>query len=726
MITINKIGFLLFRRVSCFRDSAHEQTKKAQSPEAETLRGISYTKNTQTLCGSLCPLWLKFFILLLISIPSFSQNSARQQMDSERDGSFLDEKTYQKARGFIRRDSTYYLGHMLEGAYLFFRANDELGFNKAIAPLQKALDKIEYDYDPLLKIRTNNYQTYNANYRYQFDYGLITYFLGRCYQNVERQDKAMEVLHHIRDRNFQVEINSDSYNTMAWLFHRNRVYTSKQFLFLKNTVKENVAAANKCLDSALQKIRNDIPVNNGLYDPKFLNRQYLSTIHYKAMIHDYLLDIDSANYYYDLLIQNGAYSSNNYAEFKLAMGELEEAELFFREAEDREQNQEKTTKEYYYMRGTLATYRGHPEQADSLLNDVLQKQGSTPGYGWHCIGLARAQHYEGLTAESQERANKAARFQELHIGTTWGQEQYNLAVASLNYINQVQFKKEYLFEHHEWYFWLNPLNWYRWVKYTLEIRHHKMLLASLVAENPEREQVIYTMFSPENLITFDEVWSVIDGFGNEYFIKVYKKLLQTDKRPRLKKYFRYFLGKLYLAEGNEKEAVQYFQQVLNDPDRDDPYQTLLLARVYEGLAEAADGTEQKNYTQQMYQRYPQLVPFSNLTMTFRLHVAGQQSEVTENILEDLKKSRIDFTEDENAPLVSLDFAIQGEVININYNVQVGEQVQQGLLQIELNQREEAGKLLAYRLFGIQKTKTGERPPAAPAPKAEKEKSEKAV
>jgi tetratricopeptide (TPR) repeat protein len=586
------------------------------------------------------------------------------------------------------------------------------------------LDKIEYDYDPLLKIRTNDYATYNANYRYQFDYGLITYFLGRCYQNVERQDKAMEVLRHIRDRNFQVEINSDSYNTMAWIFHRNRVYTSKQFPFLKNSVKENVNAANRYLDSAIQKIQNDFPVNNGLYDPQFLNRQYLSTIHYKAMIHDYLLDIDSANYYYDLLIQNNAYSSNNYAEFKLAMGELEEAELFFKEAEERERSPEKTTKEYYYMRGTLATYRGHPEQADTLLNNVLQQQGSTPGYGWHCIGLARAQHYEGLTAESQERANKAARFQELHIGTTWGQEQYNLAVESLNYINQQQFKKEYWFEHHEWYFWLNPLNWYRWVKYTLEIRHHKMVLASLVAENPEREQVIYSIFSPENLITFDEVWSVIEGFGNEYFIDIYKKRLQTDKRPRVKKYFRYFLGKLYLAEGKEKEAIQYFEQVLNDPNRDDPYQTLLLARVYEGLALASDGAEQKSYTQQMYQLYPQLLPFSDLTMAFQLEVEGQQSDVVENILKDLRNSRIDFTEDKKAPRISLTFSAQGGAINVNYSVQGAGQAQQGTLRVEENERDQAGKLLAYRLFGIQKTKTGERPPTAP--QLEKAKEEKPV
>lgn len=662
---------------------------------------------------------LLFCLLLIGSLNAYAQSNARTQIDSEREGSFTDDKTYEKARGFIRKDSTYYVGYLLEGAYLFYRANDELGFNKAIAPLQKALDKIENDFDPLLRIRTNNYAEYSANYRYQSDYGIITYFLSRCYQNVELQDKAMEVLYHIRDRNFQLEINMDSYNTMAWLFHRNRVYTSKQFPFLKNSVKENVIAANRCLDSALQKLRNDIPMNNGLYDPQFLNRQYLGTIHYKAMIHDYLLDIDSANYYYDVLIQNGTYSSNNYAEFKLAMGELEEADLFFIEAEEREQSREKTTKEYYYMRGTLATYRGHPEKADSLLTDVLQQQGSTPGYGWHCIGLARAQHYEGLTAESQERVNKAARFQELHIGTTWGQEQYNLAVASLNYINQAQFKKEYWFEHNEWYFWLNPLNWYRWVKYTLEVRHHKMVLASLVAGNPERDQVIYSIFSPENLITFDEVWSVIDGFGNKYFIDIYKKRLRTDKRPRLKKYFSYFLGKLYLAEGNEAEAIKYFEKVLNDPEREDPYQTLLMARVLEGLAMATDGEQQKQYTQQLYKLYPQLVPFSDLTMAFRLHVEGQPTDVQQDILDELNSSRIDFTTDTTVPGLSLTFAQHGEAIDVSYTVQADDQVMQhGTLRIEQHEREGAGKLIAYRLFGIQKSKIGEKPPAAPEPAKE--------
>ncbi len=654
------------------------------------------------------------FVLLLSSAAAYGQGRVRDQIDRERNEgatSFFDEKMLKKARGFIRRDSTYHVGYMLEGGFLFFRANDELGFRKALVPLEKALRCIEHDYDKQLRTRTNNFAVYSANYRYHFDYGLITYFLNRCYQNVELQDKAMEVVRHVRDRNLQVETNLDAYNTMAWMFHRNRMYTSKRFSFLKNSVKENVAAANKCLDSAILKLRKDISLNNGLYDPSFLNRQYLSTYHYKAMIHDYLLDIDSANLYYDLLIQNGTYSSNNYANFKMAMGVFDEAELYFQEAEEREQSPEKTTKEYYYMRGSLAIYRGVPDRADTLLTEVLTEQGSTPGYGWHNIGLARAKHYSGLTAESQDKTNRATRFQELHIGTTWGQEQYNLAVASLNYLNQSQFKQEYWFEHQEWYFWLNPVNWYRWVKFTLEIRHHKMVLASLVAANPERQEVIYSVFSPENLITFDEVWSVIEGFGNEYFIEIYEDLLKTDKRPRLKKYFRYFLGKLYLAEGRDDKAIEYFNQVLRDPEREEPYQVLLMARTYEGLAEASGGSEARRYIRQMYLLFPQLVPFSGHTMSFRLRVAGDES-AAEGIVDDLEDCNLDLDGEEEAPQVTLTFRKKGNGVYIGYRVETAMRVlQTGDLLVEEEQLDQAGRLLAYRLFGIHKTVIGQRLPA---------------
>jgi tetratricopeptide (TPR) repeat protein len=652
---------------------------------------------------------------------ALAQSSARAAIDQERpDVSFLEDKALEKSRSWIRQDSTYYVGHLYLGGYLFFRANDKLGFTKAITPLLKAMDLMEEEFGKQLRVRSNSYATYSAVYRYQSDYGLISYLLDRCYQNVEMPDKAMEVLEAVRDKNMQLESTVTPYNTMAWIFHRNRVYTSQQFPFLKNSVKENVKAANQYLDSAIMKLQRDMPMNAGLFDPNFLNRQYLGTFHYKAMIYDYKLAIDTAEYYYNLLIQNNAYSSNNYAEFKLAMGEFNRADLFFKEAEEREASPEKTTKEYYYMRGTLETYRGHPEEADTLLRKVLESQGATPGYGWHCIGLSRALHFEGLTEQSQERANKAARFQEMHIGTTWGQEQYNLAIASLNYINQAQFEKEYMFEHDEWWFWLNPVNWYKWIAYSLEIRHHKLVLASLVAENPEREQVIYTIFSPENLISFDEVYSVIDGFGNEYFIDVYKRLLATDKRPRVKKYFRYFLGKLYLAEGNDSEAKKYFQQVLDDPEVDDEYQKMLYARVYEGLAKASSGDEGVKWTQNFYRTFPSLVPFSGLTMRFRLD-AQAESDAQKDILDGLKDCSIDFVSDSNAPLVTVSFSESNDAVNVRYSVLTGNSdiITNGAFRVPKSEIDGGGKLLAYRLFKINKEKIGEKPEVAEAPKDKK-------
>ena len=146
---------------------------------------------------------------LFLALAAAGQNRVRDQIDRERNEgttSFFDEKMLQKARSFIRRDSTYHVGYMLEGGFLFFRANDELGFRKAIAPLVKALNRIEKDYDKQLRTRSNNYAVYSANYRYHFDYGLITYFLNRCYQNVEMQEEAMEVARHVRDRNMQIEV----------------------------------------------------------------------------------------------------------------------------------------------------------------------------------------------------------------------------------------------------------------------------------------------------------------------------------------------------------------------------------------------------------------------------------------------------------------------------------------------------------------------------------------
>ncbi len=571
-----------------------------------------------------------FLLLGLLRFPVAAQQSdVREKIDIDRRSlSFIDEHTLEKTREFIRMDSTYYIGYMYEGAFKFYRAADELGFRQVIVPLEKAMRLIEKDYDKELRTRTSDFFSYYRVSNYQSDYCYIAYWLEQSYQNIEEPGKAMDVLLRLRARNIQMETGIETFNTIAWIYHRNRVYTpasGEKYAFLKNSVKENDEMAHKYLDSALWKVRNDMPLNVGLFDASYLNRQYLYTYHYKAILFDYELEIDSAQLYYDVLMQTGYYSSNNYAEFQHAIGEFRTADEFFHEAEQRDGSSEKRTREYFYMRGSLDLYRARPQEADSLLRKLVKEEVATPGYGWHSIALARALHYEGLTAESQERINKAAKFNELHIGTTWGQEQYNLAVATLNFTNKVQFAREHYFENDEWWFWLNPVNWYEAMRLSAEINQQKLILVTLVAENPERAQVIYPIFASENLITFDEVWSLIDGFGNEYFIGIYERLLENDKRPKLKKYFSYFLGRLYLAEGNESKAVDYFEQVLADPETGDEYQAMLYARTCEGMALATSGKERDYWTLQMYETFPQLVPYSELEMRINLKKSGDVS-----------------------------------------------------------------------------------------------------
>jgi hypothetical protein len=77
----------------------------------------SLTRGVFAVLGaSLRPLRLIVFIIAGATICK-AQNKIREQLDQERAtvGSFLDSKMYEKARSFIRRDSTYYVGYLLEG-----------------------------------------------------------------------------------------------------------------------------------------------------------------------------------------------------------------------------------------------------------------------------------------------------------------------------------------------------------------------------------------------------------------------------------------------------------------------------------------------------------------------------------------------------------------------------------------------------------------------------------
>lgn len=550
----------------------------------------------------------------------------RREIDIDRRNiAFASQQAYEKSREYIRKDSTYYIGYMYMGAYLFNRANDEKGFLQAITWLQKAFDLIERDYDQELRTRTNDLVTYFGVSVVQNDYSYIGNWLETAYQNVEEAQKAYEVLIHIKERDLQYESAVESWNTLAWLYHRNRMYTSEKFPFLKNSVRENDSMAYACLDSAIAKTHRDNEINQGLFDPQFMAARYYYTYHYKVILFTYDFELDSADYYYDILLNSGYYSSNNYANYQYMKGEFGIAEQFYMEAEDRDNTVEKHTREYFYMRGLLEVYRAAPERADSLLSRVISKDGFTPGYGWHSIALARSLMYEGLTTVSQRKLNNAARFEELHIGTTWGREQYTLSVATLNYINALRFEGEYYFENDDWLFWLNPVNWYKAIEYKIKVHHFRLIMVSLIASNPERAEVIYPLFSSENLLGWDETWQMLDGFSNEYFIGVYEKMLDEDPRPGVRNYIRFMLARLHMSEGDEDLARPYLEEIYMEtggPERMQ-FDNLLYARTCEAMAGITEGEESQDWLVKCYDVYPQLVPFSGEELKFRIMVNGE-------------------------------------------------------------------------------------------------------
>lgn len=566
------------------------------------------------------------FALLLLSNVLFAfDEEERRSIDIDRRNLvFSSQEAFEKSREYIRRDSTYYIGWMYSGAYLYDRANDEKGFEQAIKPLQKAFDLMERDYDKQLRTRTNDYIGYIAVGYLHNDYSLIANWLAGAYQNIENAQAAYDVLMRVKERDMQYEYSVDSWNTLAWIYHRNRMYTSEKFPFLLNSVTENDSLAYDCLDSAIAKTQRDVEICNGLFDPTSFNARYYFTYHYKVILFTYDFELDSADYYYDILLNSGYYSSNNYANYMYMKGEFSIAEQFYLEAEQRDNSTEKHTREYFYMRGLLEINRATPQRADSLLDAVISKDGQTPGYGWHNIALARAQSYEGLTTISQRTLNGAARFEELHIGTTWGQEQYSLSVAMLNYVNQLHFESEYYFENNEWYFWLNPVNWYKALEFKVRVHHFKLILVSLVAANPERAAVIYPLFSSENLLSWDESWQMLDGFSNKYFIDVYEAMLEKDPRPGVKNYIKFVLAKLYISNGDEDVGLEYLEEIYaNLSNERMDFDNMLYARTCEAIAQISDGDLKQEWLREAYNTFPQMIPYSNEQMNFNVTIDGK-------------------------------------------------------------------------------------------------------
>jgi hypothetical protein len=608
-----------------------------------------------------------------------------------------------RSREFKRIDSTYYVGWMYEGVYKYNHAADYLGFKNAAIPLEKAMKLMEHDYSKALATRTSDIMVLYPIRTLIPDYTLIVYYLMQCYSNTDQPDKAYGLLRHTLRWKFQFHYYMDTYNYLAWTVHRNRFYTSQKYSFLKNSIDENEKLANRYLDTCLMLIDKNRAINEPIakYMPGYEEKEKLSVYHYKNILHSYAFNIDSAAYYFELMRKGGRLPHNNFANFRSICGDFRTAEAEYKIAGSQDPG-DKRLQEWAYYSTILDIYKARPKTGAEMARNMIKASGTTPGYGWYNIALARCMMYDGQIAEAQRYVEKAAEFKELHIGTTLGQSHYDFSVQLIKLINKEQAWQMEKFENSNW--WYNPKTLVSMAGKLSEKYLQQFLIINQFAQNPERERVIYKLFSTESTVSWDEIWYLVHDFSTQYFVNRFQKEAQTDSRAYIRKYFELFTARLKMQQGKYKEAKPILDKLLRDPNTDADYEKLFTARIYQAQAECEK--ELKNdvaanaWLYSLYTLYPQLVPYTGIPMNMNLHLSGDVDKALEMRL---RACNINWNTSSSipAPDAYITFTGKGAKKDITYYVvdKRGNYIVQKQ-SFAWQKPEETAISLAYRLFNV--------------------------
>lgn len=603
-----------------------------------------------------------------------------------------------RSREFKRIDSTYYVGWMFEGVYKYTHAADYLGFKSAIYPLERALDLIERDYKKALKVRTGNIMELYPVRQFAPDYSLIVYNLVNSYSNTDQPDKAFATLVRMKKWNFQLHNYIDPYSYMAWTVHRNRFYTHSKYAFLRNSIDENEALAQRYLDTCMLLINKNKPLNDQL-QPGLSESEKQTVYHYRNMLYSYSFQIDSAEKYFMLMDAEGRLPHNNYATFKAVCGDFRTAEKQYQIA-SRSDAGDKRLQEWAYYTSILQIYKGLPKEAITLSRNMIKAAGTTPGYGWYNIALSRAMLYDGQVAQSIKYANRAADFKEVHIGTTLGQSHYEFSVQLLKLINKEREWEMQKFEHRNWWYNFKVLT--SMSSLLSEKYMQQFLIINQFAQNPERDRVIYKLFSNESTVSWDEIWYLLQDFSTKFFLNKFNKELTINQRPAIKKYFQLMVARLKVKQKNYTEAKRLLQQILNTEKIDPEYEKLFLARIYEELARCNDlekkESERDGWLVKLYNYYPQLLPYCGMAMPMKLNVLGNANT---EVVDRLKDCNINWVSSGNVPNAFIVFENKGKLKTITYYVMgtSGNYIVPRL-SFSYTKPDEAGVQLAYKLFNI--------------------------
>jgi hypothetical protein len=226
-----------------------------------------------------------------------------------------------------------------------------------------------------------------------------------------------------------------------------------------------------------------------------------------------------------------------------------------------------------------------------------------------------------------------------------------------------------------------------------------------LANNPERDRLVYDLFCAEATSSFDEAWYLLKDFSPKYFEKKYEDYQRTDKRQNIQRYFKLFIAKFEWERGEEDKARKDFEWMVKSTLLDTSHEKLFLGRLYEGLAKAYVEDKQKDnaafYSNMVFEEYPQLTPFSNLQMRMRLSTSGVQDEVTKNVISSIKDCNINWQNNStNTANASVSFIKKGDSYEAVINVisATGKTIVANE-KLVFKKAEGVGNEIALRMFG---------------------------
>jgi hypothetical protein len=602
-------------------------------------------------------------LLVFENFAHAQKNTAVQtEIDNRRtDVRLTDDEALARGMEFEKMDSAYYVGYLYEGFFKYSRSADYQGYKNAIPPLQKAKTLFEKQYNPVLKNLFSNFYYLSANYTRFHDYFDICNALKECYDNIEMPDSVMLLLAHLERYHFKKDF-FGIYYSRAWAYHRNRIFNSVKFSFLKNSIAENEKMAFKSCYDGLAFIKKNADLNDSWFGANQSLSDKLQIYHVLALLHCYNKNYDSSYYYYQILNEHGAISWNNFAGFQSEVGNFKAAQAFLKMDMEQSSDGDNYLDEPYYYLPELYVFANRTREAVNLCNAIIQKNGSRPGFGWYNIALSRSYMYNAQLDSAQLTLDKAFNFKELHIGTTLTEGQYTFTINLLR-INLYDRKIEQLkFLYKNW--WYMPTVLYQigkmqWQKFMMEYNTSIEL-----AFNADRYRMVYDLFCSEATTTYDEAWYLLKDFSPKFFADKYHNYQLTDKRANIKHYFQLFEAMFHYQNGNYNKATEELENILSNTKVDAENEKLFLGRLYESasLVYERSGNQYSRtfYNNLLLETYPQLIPFSGIKMQMRLLASGINDDNTKKIINELHDVNIDWTSDSNAPTASIYFEKKGD------------------------------------------------------------------